>query len=79
MCVTPLFWWNWQCAGAISLAQMFSVSGCAAAVSRAGAAAEIGIFRCRHDAHKLRIGVPLAVPATTVIVCGGCDCVTDAS
>jgi hypothetical protein len=56
-----------------------SVSGCAAAVSRAGAAAEIGGSRCRHDAHKLSIGVPLAVPATTVIVCGGCACVTDAS
>jgi hypothetical protein len=63
----------------MSLAQMFSVSGCVAAVSRAGAAAEIGGSSCRHDAEKLRIGVPLAVPATTVIVCGSCDCVTDAS
>jgi hypothetical protein len=55
------------------------VFGCVAAVSRAGATAEIGGSSCRHDAEKLRLRVPLAVPATAVIVWCACACITDAS
>ena len=70
-----------ECAhfGTVSLAHIFSVSGCVAAVSRAGAAAEIGGSGCRHDVEKLGLRVPLAVPATAVSVWCACDCVTDAS
>ena len=55
------------------------VSGCAAAVSHAGAAAEIGGSSCRHDAEKLRLRVPLALPATAVIVWCAYACITNAS
>ena len=55
------------------------VSGCVAAVSRAGAAAKFGGSSCHHGAHELRLRVPLAVLATAVSVWCACDCVTDAS
>jgi hypothetical protein len=50
-----------------------------AAVSRAGATAEIGGSSCRHGAEKLTLRVPLAVPATAATVCRGYACNTDAS
>eukprot|EP01047_Picozoa_sp_COSAG01_P047683 COSAG01_NODE_4579_length_4904_cov_13.838710_4_plen_136_part_00 len=83
--------WTHRCPGSCSLppsltwsgtvfaAALRPVSGCVAAVSRAGATAEIGGSSCRHGAEKLRLRVPLAVPATVATVCRGYACKTDAS